>query len=75
MPPNRMTRPSYRVGVEWIALNDNAGEDRPGNEDAEENVAGYISTCLLADLFGVEPKRVAKDVMRMRDKEAKQKIA
>jgi hypothetical protein len=62
----RMKRPSYRSAVAWIARNDNAYYDRPVNSAAEENVAGYISTCLVADLFGIDPKRVAKDVMRLR---------
>ena len=57
---------SYRFGVEWIARNDNAGEDLPGNADAEENVSTYISTALLADLFDKDTATVARDVMRKR---------
>jgi hypothetical protein len=64
-------RASYREGVDWIALNDNAHDDGPGNPDGERNVAGYISALMLADLFGVEPERVARDVMRRRRKLAK----
>lgn len=57
---------SYRRGVEWIALNDDAGSD-----DARivEQVRGYISTLLLADLFGKEPREVATDVVRLRMRE------
>ena len=40
---------SYDFGVEWIAEN-----DEPGSLDAEE-VSGYISTLLLADLLGSIP--------------------
>lgn len=61
-----MRHASYRRGVEWIALNDEAG-----SSDAED-VAGYISTLLLADLFGVEPERVARDVVRYRENELKE---
>lgn len=64
-----MRRASYREGVEWIAMNDNVGDDGPGEPDAERNVAGYISTGLLAALFDVEPARVARDVMRIRRRE------
>ena len=66
-------RPTYREGVEWIALNDNNGQDDPRactTDDARmtcmENIAGYISTLLLADLFGADPANVAADIYRMR---------
>ena len=59
-----MKRASYRVGVYWIAINDEPLDGDPAS------VAGYISTLLLADLFGVDPQRVAKDVLRQRQKEA-----
>jgi len=60
----RMKRASYREGVAWIAMNDNAG-----NHDNVGEVEGYISTAMLADLFGVDCGRVARDVMRVRSKE------
>jgi hypothetical protein len=63
-----MKRASYREGVRWIAANDNAGQDRPGDDDVEDIVSGYVSTLMLADLFDVEPERVARDVMRERRK-------
>ena len=67
-------RASYREGVEWIALNDNAGDDDPekcgtdGEAQREMigNIAGYISTLLLADLFGADPAMVAHDIFRKR---------
>ncbi len=67
-------RASYREGVEWIALNDNAGGDSPKTcgRDGEaqrvmrENIAGYVSTLLLADLFGADPLKVAGDIFRVR---------
>lgn len=58
-----MKRASYRDGVYWIAMN-----DEPGEED-QVVIAGFISTLLLADLFGVDPQRVARDVLRLRRKE------
>jgi hypothetical protein len=67
-----MKRPGYHAGVAWIATNDESGNDGPDNPDAEANVAAYISTALLADLFGVECERVARDVMRVRRNEAGQ---
>jgi hypothetical protein len=60
-----MKRASYREGVALVALNDEPTDMDP------ESVATYISTQLLADLFGVEPARVAKDILRIREKEAK----
>ena len=53
-------KPSYRVGVEWIAHN-----DEPGCMDVEE-VGGMISVMLLADLFGKYTRHVAEDVIRAR---------
>jgi hypothetical protein len=53
-------RASYRKGVAWIAWNDEPEDLDP------ENVSGYISTSLLADLFGKDPLDVAKDVVRYR---------
>jgi hypothetical protein len=61
-----MKRASYREGVAWIAENDD-----PGSSDATnlEAVAGYISTSLLADLFGVGRLKVASDVVKYRKKQ------
>jgi hypothetical protein len=58
-----MKRASYRHGVEIIAINDDNGSPDALNPEV---VATYISTCLLADLFGVEPARVARDVVTFR---------
>jgi hypothetical protein len=58
----RMRPASYRAGVEWIALN-----DEPGDRDPE-TASDYISSLLLAELFGVEPERVGRDVVRYRTK-------
>lgn len=60
-----MRRASYREGVAWIAMNDDAGSNDALEESA---VQGYISTVLLADLFGVGTDRVARDVVRYRTK-------
>jgi len=54
----------YRFGVRWIAEN-----DEPDTLDAEE-VSGYISTLLLADLFGKDALDVARDVVRARERSA-----
>ena len=59
-----MKRRGYRFGVTWIADNDDPSELDP------EVVAGFISALLLADLFGVEPERVAADVIKARLKHA-----
>jgi hypothetical protein len=51
-------RASYRFGVRWIAEN-----DEPESVDVEE-VAGYVSTLLLADLFGGPLRGCARDRAR-----------
>lgn len=60
-----MKRASYREGVAWIAAN-----DEPMSRSAEE-IAGFISSLLLADLFHVEPARVGADVLRLRVRQDK----
>jgi len=65
-----MKRPSYRAAVEWIARNDNAGQDTAAPAkyaQSRESVAAYISTVLVADLFDMPVQRVADDVMRKRE--------
>ncbi len=52
----------YKFGVEWIALNDN-----PGDYNFDDIVT-YISTALLADLFGKSTDKVAKDIIKYRIK-------
>lgn len=54
-------RPTYREAVQWIALNDN-----PGDDEGVSEIQGYISTLLVADLFGADPSLVALDVVRSR---------
>jgi hypothetical protein len=56
-----MKRASYREAVQWIACNDNTG-----SKDDESEIASYVSTLLIADIFAVEPERVARDVMKQR---------
>lgn len=55
-----MATKGYRFGVEWIALNDEAGEM------STDEVAALISVGLLADLFGKTTEQVAKDVVKYR---------
>ncbi|MGK7753751.1 hypothetical protein [Roseovarius sp. C03] len=54
-------RPSYRAAVAWIAHEDNAGCGDP-----EEEIRGYISTHLVADLFGTDLDDLARDIARER---------
>lgn len=56
-----MKRASYREAVAWIAYNDS-----PGDDDDLEAVSGYVTTLLVADLFGVDAAKVARDVMKVR---------
>jgi hypothetical protein len=54
-------RASYREAVAWIAANDSPTD----GADAAQ-IEGYVTTKLVADLFGVDDARVAKDVARAR---------
>jgi hypothetical protein len=56
-------RKGYRFGVAWIADNDNSGDPDALDPLA---VANYVSTCLLADLFGKARMKVAADVVAYR---------
>lgn len=58
-----MKRASYRFGVEWIALNDSAGDNH-----SEHDIATYVSVLLLADLFDVDPARIAAEIIKIRSK-------
>ncbi len=63
-------RATYRFGMMWVAENDDpwvAENDDPGCLDVEV-VAGIISTLLVADLFGKDPKAVAEDIVSYRKK-------
>lgn len=53
----------YKEAVDWIAFNDNAG-----SEDQCEDIQGYITVALVADIFGKEDSKVAADVARVRAK-------
>lgn len=59
-----MTRPTIKAAVAWIALN-----DEPGDLDVE-SVASFISTLLVADLFGVAPVVIARKIVKHRRDEA-----
>lgn len=63
---SRMKRASYRDGIDFIAMNDEA------DELDEEVVAGLATVLLVSELFGVERDRVARDVVRYRKKIAQQ---
>jgi hypothetical protein len=56
----KMKRASYRHAIAWVADNDDPTERDPGE------VAYQISSLLVADIFGVEPERVGRDVVRFR---------
>jgi hypothetical protein len=56
-----MKRPRYRDAVEFIALNDNAGDSEPA-----EAIAGYMTVALVSEIFGTPAARVAADVIKCR---------
>lgn len=61
-----MAHRGYRFAVEWVALNDGAGDDDARSVDA---VAGLVSVLLVADLYEKEPAEVARAVVRVRKRE------
>ena len=58
-----MRSPKYVEAVDWIAMNDS-----PGDDDSLENLSGLVSVVLVADLFGVDTKTVAGDILARRGK-------
>lgn len=63
MTSERVKCKGYRFAVEWAALNDESAE-----QDVEV-VGQTISVALIADLFSVSTDKVARDVLRLREKE------
>lgn len=57
----KRAKPSLKRACELIAMNDNEG-----NGDDEATIAGYVSTCLMADLFGKTPAELAKTIATIR---------
>jgi len=57
-----MKRASYRFAVQWIADTDESAET-----DLEA-IKSLPSVLLIADLFGIDNERVARDVLRKRTK-------
>jgi len=47
--------------IDWIACNDNAGSD-----DGPTEIAGYISTMLVADVWKRRPQDIAERVYEVR---------
>lgn len=62
MAAKRMKRPSYREAIAWVAQNDDASVTDP------ELVHAAVTVGFVADLFGVEQKKVTADVIKFREK-------
>lgn len=58
-----MKRASYREAIAWIALNDD-----PGATDAldSNSIKGNVTVVLIADIFDIDPTKVAIDVVLKR---------
>jgi len=65
-----MKRASYREAIRWIAAN-----DAPGDPDAlDPNATSHLVTsCLVADLFGLPDERVGRDIVRERERAARER--
>jgi len=57
-----MPAKGIKYAIEWIALNDAAGD----NQSAEDMV-GYVSVALVADLFDKSPEEIAQRVFEKRN--------
>lgn len=60
-----MKRASYREAVMWLALNDEA------MEFDVDTIDSFVTTKVIADIFGVPSVRVARDILRKRKEEAR----
>jgi hypothetical protein len=60
-PLGKKSKETLFEAAKWIAGNDNSG-----NGDSVEDIAGYISTCLVADLWHQERKFVAYIIVAVR---------
>ncbi len=58
-----MKRASYRDAIDWIAQNDSVMDD---GADDPHTVGELVSSALVADIFGIEPDKVGRDVVRRR---------
>lgn len=60
-----MKRASYREAIEYIAMNDSLGDF-----DAFDwvSVQNLVTARLVAEIFKVEPEKVGKDIVKVRDK-------
>jgi hypothetical protein len=55
-----MKRPGYRAALDWIARNDDCEWLKLG-----EQVPLSVTAALVADLFGVDDKRIVRDLQRV----------
>ena len=60
-----MKYPGYKQAIEWIALNDSAGDDDALNP---EIVSGLVTSVMVAELFDVDSLRVGEDIVKYRRK-------
>jgi hypothetical protein len=51
----------YQYAIRWVAVNDEPLDGDP------RSIASYISTCLVADLYGYTPEKVAQDIAAIRN--------
>lgn len=58
---NKGKRANWHDAYRWIAHNDNAGSG-----DSKEQIRGYVSVALVADLWNVTTEHVANCVAQQR---------
>jgi hypothetical protein len=72
-----MKRASYRDAIKWIASNDDIQPSKYselvfGETAHVEEIAGLISVVLIADIFAIDSKEVAFDVVKSYRKQQKE---
>ena len=61
-----MKRPSYSEAIAWIGENDDPSTLDP------DLVRGIVTVGFVADLFGVEQDKVTADIVKYREKKARE---
>lgn len=62
IPHNLDTRRGRDL-IGWIAVNDNAGSD-----DTAEDIAGYLTTTMLAHVYDVPNIEIARAILAIRER-------
>lgn len=64
-------KPTYWSAVDWIVQNDGSAADAlaglkndPNQAITHDALAGLLTVVMLSDMYGMEPRKVATDIIR-----------